>query len=109
MLINTIFPILAAASVVYLLVMAGYLLGVRGRKRQAEDAYRRGQWMQRFIDGNKLRTLRADLEMSDEGLTAAQAQLLYDVCMALRIDEVNAQRIVGPAYLLALRSEGEAA
>lgn len=99
---TTIVATLAAGAVVYLLVMAGYLIGVRGRARDGAAAYRQGQRMLRVVDLALLRRLRVDIETGTDGVTTEQALLLYDVCQALRLDEQQAQRVVGPAYWLVL-------
>lgn len=99
---TTIVATLAAGAVVYLLVMAGYLIGVRGRARDGAAAYRQGQRMLRVVDLALLRRLRVDIETGTDGVTTEQALLLYDVCQALRLDEPQAQRVVGPAYWLVL-------
>lgn len=99
---TTIVATLAAGAVVYLLVMVGYLVGVRGRARDGAAAYRQGQRMLRVVDLALLRRLRVDIETGTDGVTTEQALLLYDVCQALRLDERQAQRVVGPAYWLVL-------
>ena len=94
--------ILAAAAVVYVLVLSGYAVGAKGHRETGEAAYRRGQNMQRAIDRRKLRDLRVALETETDGLTAEQALLLYDVCQALRLSERETQHVVGPAVLLVI-------
>lgn len=69
-----------------------------GGKRFMGNGYQDGQRMQRAADMARLVKLRRTLEIETDGLSENQAYLFYDICEALRLDEGEAQHVLGAAF-----------
>ncbi|MBK8987343.1 MAG: hypothetical protein IPM39_14915 [Chloroflexi bacterium] len=100
--------ILAVAA---LLFLAGWLLAMAGQHEMQDhelaDAYAGGKVAQRAVDIAELRQLRVQLEAGEEGVLAADACLLFDVCQALRLSDGEAQHILGASYLMVIEAPVE--
>ena len=92
--------LLGIFSVGTLIFLAGWLLAQQDKEQKVTAAYNGAKVMQRSVDLTRLAHLRRNLEDDDEGMLAADAYLLFDVCEALRLSEGETQHILGPAYWL---------
>ena len=108
---NLTIGILGFSSMAVLLFLAGWLLAMGGRQEEKEGqetrvtaAYGGGKAAQRSVDIAELRQLRVQLEGGEEGVLAADACLLFDVCQALRLSDGEAQHILGASYLMVIEA-----
>lgn len=91
--------LIGAVGILLMLFLAGWMLGQAG---DSGNGYHDGQRMQRAADMAKLSKLRRMLESETDGLTNDQAYLLYDVCEALRLEEGEAQHVLGAAFWMVI-------
>jgi hypothetical protein len=87
--------LIAAALLGYLL---GRILGEANIGETAVQAYRGGKVTQRAIDIELLTQMRRQREEGD-GLSDDEVSLLRDVCQALRLDDQQADTVMGPNHL----------
>jgi hypothetical protein len=90
--------IIGAIAILLMLFLAGWMLGQMGNGKGYHD----GQLMQRAADMARLAKLRRMLEIETDGVTSDQAYLLYDVCEALRLQEGEAQHVLGSAFWMVI-------
>jgi len=87
-----------------LLFLAGWLLAIRTAGPQIVAAYEGGKRAVRAVDLAQLRQLRRLLEEDEEGVLAADACLLFDVCQALQLSDGETQHVLGVSYLLVIEA-----
>jgi len=96
--------LLGTITVGTLLFLAGWLLAIRSAGPEAVAAYEGGKRAVRAVDLAKLRHLRELLEEGEEGVLAADACLLFDVCQALQLSDGETQHVLGVSYLLVIEA-----
>lgn len=102
---NTAVTLLLLGSGVFLAtwILAGQILG-QERDQKIKAAYEGGKRAVRAVDLAHLRQLRRELEDGDEGLLAADACLMFDVCQALQLSDGETQHVLGMSYLLVIEA-----
>ena len=102
---NVVLTLLLLGSGIFLAtwLLAGQILG-QEHDQKIKAAYEGGKRAVRAVDLAQLRQLRRLLEEDEEGVLAADACLLFDVCQALQLSDGETQHVLGVSYLLVIEA-----